>query len=116
MYMLAQVQLVVTVICRVGLTAFYIRYILIIYHSCRIMSSQYADRYDGVSRSYTQADVVKMRGTVLIEHTLAKMGAERLWGLMNSEPYVHALGALSGAQAVQQVAGGECSLRRKLAS
>lgn len=57
---------------------------------------------------YTRADVERLRGTVKIEHTLAKLGAERLWRLLTSGdlPYVHALGAMTGAQAVQCVAGG----------
>ncbi|KAF5827213.1 Pyruvate/Phosphoenolpyruvate kinase-like domain-containing protein [Dunaliella salina] len=68
-------------------------------------TSQFPDRWDGVLRNYTQADVNKMRGSIRIEHTLARLGAERLWALMKAEP-VRALGALSGAQAVQQIAGG----------
>lgn len=67
-------------------------------------------RFDGVRRTYTQADVERLRGTVKVEHTLARLGAERLWSLLKrpqEEAYVHALGALSGAQAVQMVAGGE---------
>ncbi len=50
-------------------------------------------------------DVEKLRGSIKIEHTLARMGAERLWKLLNTEPYVHALGALTGNMAVQQVQG-----------
>jgi isocitrate lyase len=63
-------------------------------------------RWDGVKRGYSAEDVVKLRGSVRIEHTLARMGAERLWHLMRSEPYVQALGAMTGAQAVQQVLAG----------
>ena len=63
-------------------------------------------RWQGIHRSYTAADVVRLRGTVHIEHSLARLGAERLWHLLNDEPPVRALGALTGNQAVQQVAAG----------
>jgi isocitrate lyase len=63
-------------------------------------------RWAGVTRAYTQADVVRLRGSVLIEHTLARLGAERLWQLMGSEPFVAALGAMSGNQAMQMVRAG----------
>ena len=63
-------------------------------------------RWQGVERRYTAEDVVKLRGTVQIEHTLGRLGAERLWALMRSEPPVRALGALTGNMAVQQVAAG----------
>jgi isocitrate lyase len=64
-------------------------------------------RWEGVSRLYTKQDVEKLRGSMKIEHTLARQGAERLWKLLHTEPYIHALGALTGNQAVQQVQG-EC--------
>ena len=63
-------------------------------------------RWKGVTRNYTAADVVRLRGSVRIEHTLAKRGAEKLWDLVNDEPYVNALGALTGNQAMQQVKAG----------
>src|SRR5215471_20551953 len=63
-------------------------------------------RWFGISRTYSYADVVRLRGTIQIEHTLARLGAERLWTLMHTEPYVPALGAMSGNQAVQQVKAG----------
>jgi isocitrate lyase len=63
-------------------------------------------RWDGIERPYTQADVERLRGTVKIDYTLARLGAERLWDLMHSEPYVHALGALTGNQAVQMAQAG----------
>jgi isocitrate lyase len=63
-------------------------------------------RWHGIERSYTPADVVRLRGSIRIEHTLAHMGAERLWALLHDEPYVQALGALTGNQAVQQVRAG----------
>jgi isocitrate lyase len=63
-------------------------------------------RWDGTERSYTAADVVRLRGSVQEEHTLARLGAERLWSLLRTEDYVHALGALTGNQAVQQVKAG----------
>jgi len=63
-------------------------------------------RWQGIKRPYTAEDVVRLRGSVQIEYTLARMGAERLWQLLHSEPYVAALGALTGNQAVQQVKAG----------
>jgi isocitrate lyase len=63
-------------------------------------------RWRGIERPYTAEDVVRLRGSIHIEHTLARMGAERLWELLQSEPYVNALGAMSGNQAVQQVQAG----------
>ena len=63
-------------------------------------------RWDGISREYTAADVIRLRGSVDISYTLAEMGAERLWQLLDSEPYVNALGALTGNQAIQQVRAG----------
>jgi isocitrate lyase len=64
------------------------------------------DRWAGVTRPYSDEDVARLRGSVKIEHTLAKMGAERLWKLLHSEPYVNALGALTGNQAMQMVRAG----------
>src|SRR5258706_6047046 len=63
-------------------------------------------RWKGVKRGYGAAEVVKLRGSVAIEHTLAKRGAEKLWQLMHERPYVNSLGALTGNQAVQQVKAG----------
>ena len=63
-------------------------------------------RWQGITRPYTQQDVERLRGSVHIEHTLARMGAERLWELLQSEAYVPALGAMTGNQAVQQVKAG----------
>ncbi|HKG20849.1 MAG TPA: isocitrate lyase [Blastocatellia bacterium] len=63
-------------------------------------------RWQGIERNYGAADVLKLRGSVRIEHTLAEMGAERLWQLFESDPYVAALGAVTGCQAVQQVQAG----------
>jgi isocitrate lyase len=63
-------------------------------------------RWDGITRPFTQEDVERLRGSVRIEYTLAKEGAKRLWALLNSEPQVTALGALTGNQAVQQVRAG----------
>jgi len=65
-----------------------------------------SDRWKGIERPYSAADVVKLRGSVMIEHTLARMGAERLWKLVNEEDYINALGALTGNQAMQQVKAG----------
>ena len=63
-------------------------------------------RWKGITRNYTAEDVVRLRGSVQIEHTLAKRGAEKLWNLVNNEPFVNALGALTGNQAMQQVKAG----------
>lgn len=63
-------------------------------------------RWSGIERPYTAEEVVKLQGTYVIEHTLARLGAERLWKLLHSENYVAGLGALTGNQAVQQVEAG----------
>jgi len=63
-------------------------------------------RWKGIQRGYSAADVVRLRGSFPIEHTLARRGAEKLWGLLHSEPYVNTLGALTGGQAMQQVKAG----------
>jgi isocitrate lyase len=63
-------------------------------------------RWAGVQRTYTAEDVIRLRGSVQEEHTLARLGAERLWRLLHSEDYVNSLGALTGNQAVQQVRAG----------
>ena len=64
------------------------------------------DRWEGIKRPYTEDHVDRLRGSVRIEHTLARVGAERLWRLLNDEPYVAALGAMTGGQAVQMVQAG----------
>ncbi|MEA1014286.1 isocitrate lyase [Sphingosinicella sp. LY1275] len=63
-------------------------------------------RFDGIERTYGFADVERLRGSLAVEHTLARRGANRLWELLQSEDYVHALGALSGNQAMQMVRAG----------
>ena len=63
-------------------------------------------RWKGIERDYTAEDVVKLRGSLIEEHTIARHGAERLWELVNTEDFVNALGALTGNQAVQQVKAG----------
>ncbi|SNS76924.1 isocitrate lyase [Asanoa hainanensis] len=65
-----------------------------------------APRWRGVERTYSADDVVRLRGAIQEEHTLARRGAERLWSLLHDEDYVHALGALTGNQAVQMVRAG----------
>jgi isocitrate lyase len=64
------------------------------------------ERWEGIERPYTDEDVARLRGSVVVEHTLARRGAERLWKLLNEEPYVAALGGLTGGQAVQMVKAG----------
>src|SRR6266567_3515314 len=63
-------------------------------------------RWEGIERPYSAEDVVKLRGSIQVEHTLARLGADRLWWLLNHESYVPALGALTGNQAIQQVHAG----------
>ncbi len=67
---------------------------------------QDSSRWNDVQRPYSGADVQRLRGTVTIEHTLARRGAEKLWQLMHERPFVNALGALTGNQAMQQVKAG----------
>jgi isocitrate lyase len=66
----------------------------------------HAKRFDGIVRPYSKADVEKLRGSYKIEHTIATLGAKRLWEMLHTEDYVHALGALTGNMAVQQVRAG----------
>jgi isocitrate lyase len=63
-------------------------------------------RWQGIERPYTAEDVIRLRGSIQIEYTLARMGAERLWRLLQQDDYVAALGALTGNQAMQQVRAG----------
>ena len=63
-------------------------------------------RWNGIHRPYTPEDVLKLRGTLKLEHTFAEVGAQRLWYLLQTEDYIAALGAMSGNQAVQQVEAG----------
>ncbi|GAB3267610.1 isocitrate lyase [Chitinimonas naiadis] len=63
-------------------------------------------RWKGIKRGYTAADVERLRGSVQNEYSLARRGAEKLWALVNNEPYVNCLGALTGGQAMQQVKAG----------
>ena len=69
-------------------------------------SRQDPERFAGIRRDYTQADVEKLAGSFRVKHTLAEMGANRLWHLLKTEPFVNTLGALTGNQAVQQVKAG----------
>ena len=71
-----------------------------------IQEAWQSDRWAGIERPYSAEDVARLRGSVQIEYTLARMGAERLWALLHSEDKVAALGALTGNQAVQQVKAG----------
>jgi isocitrate lyase len=66
----------------------------------------HAKRFDGIVRPYSKADVDRLRGSYAIDHTIAKLGARRLWELLHSEDHVAALGALTGNMAVQQVRAG----------
>ena len=77
-------------------------------HETVTLEKQWRDdpRWHGVERGYSTADVVRLRGSVAIEHTLARRGAERLWNALDTLPYVHSLGALTGNQAVQMAKAG----------
>src|SRR5690606_15557616 len=63
-------------------------------------------RWQGIKRGYGAEDVVRLRGSVPVEHTLARRGAQKLWDLLHTEPFVNSLGALTGNQAMQQVKAG----------
>ena len=65
-----------------------------------------AGRFDGIERPYSVEDVLKLRGSVTVAQTLAERGANRLWELLHSEPYINALGAVTGNQAMQMVRAG----------
>ncbi|MBM3945473.1 MAG: isocitrate lyase, partial [SAR202 cluster bacterium] len=65
-----------------------------------------SQRFTGIQRDYTAEEVVKLRGSIRIEHTMAKLGAQKLWDALNGGGYVNTFGALTGAQAVQMVAAG----------
>ena len=65
-----------------------------------------SERFKGIRRDYTAEDVVKLRGSLLIENTIAKVGAERLWNLLKTEDFVPTFGAMTGNQAVQMVPAG----------
>ena len=66
----------------------------------------HSQRFEGITRNYSEADVEKLRGSIRISYTLAEMGSKRLWELLHTKDYVHALGALTGNQAVQMVRAG----------
>lgn len=68
--------------------------------------SAHADRWTGISRVFSEKDVERLRGSVTIEHTLARLGAEKFWKLLHTEDYVPALGALTGHQAVEMISAG----------
>ena len=73
-------------------------------------------RWRGIERTYSLGDVQRLQGSLVPEHTLARRGAEKLWELLETEPFVSALGALTGNQAVQQVQGRiEGNLSQRLA-
>lgn len=74
----------------------------------RQLQRQWAEdaRWQGIKRGYTAEEVIRLRGSVTPEHTLARRGAEKLWGLLHEEPFINALGALTGNQAMQQVKAG----------
>lgn len=72
----------------------------------QVEQSWQGERFQGITRPYTAEDVVRLRGSVQIEHTLARLGAERLWSLLHTEHHIKALGALTGNQAIQQVKAG----------
>jgi isocitrate lyase len=77
-------------------------------HETRTLERQWQGetRWRGIQRRYSAADVIRLRGSVRIEHTLARLGAERLWALLNSGRFVRTFGAMTGAQAVEMVRAG----------
>src|SRR3954452_20396724 len=72
----------------------------------RVARAWESPRWQGIQRDYSAEDVLRLRGSIAVQHTLARRRAERLWPLMHERPYVAALGALTGNQAVQQVKAG----------
>ena len=76
--------------------------------AAELLERRWADelRWAGIVRPYSAEDVIRLRGSLRIDHTLAARGSEKLWGLLHEEPYVPALGALTGNQAVQMVRAG----------
>ena len=74
-------------------------------HQVEVLTKSWENeqRWQGIKRPYTAEQVVRLRSSVQVEYTLARLGSERLWNLMHTEPFVQALGALTGNQAVQQV-------------
>ncbi|MBN9981778.1 isocitrate lyase [Rhizobium laguerreae] len=72
----------------------------------KLVPNASASRFDGIERPYSAEDVQRLRGSVALRHTLAEMGADRLWRLLHQEDFVNALGALSGNQAMQMVRAG----------
>jgi isocitrate lyase len=77
-------------------------------HAAQTLETQWRNhpRWRGITRPYTAEDVLRLRGSVQVEHTLARLGAERLWDLLHQDSYVAALGAMTGNQAIQQVEAG----------
>jgi len=77
-------------------------------HNTETLENQWKSnpRWQGITRPYRPEDVHRLRGTVQVEHTLARLGAERLWDLLHTDSYVAALGAMTGNQAIQQVEAG----------
>src|ERR1700724_2579254 len=77
-------------------------------HATQTLENQWRNnpRWAGINRPYPAADVLRLRGTIQVEHTLARLGAERLWDLLRQDSYVAALGAMTGNQAIQQVEAG----------
>jgi len=71
-----------------------------------LVPSAPSGRFDGIARPYAPADVLRLRGSVAIQHSLAERGANRLWQLLHDEPYINALGAMTGNQAMQMVRAG----------
>lgn len=72
----------------------------------QVIKSAPKGRFHGIKRDYEVEDVLKLRGSLLIEHTLATRGANKLWHMINTDPYVAALGAQTGNQAVQMIKAG----------
>src|SRR5512146_1400271 len=69
-------------------------------------ASRPSNRWQGIERAYSPADVARLQGSIVPEYTFARRGAEKLWSLLHNEPFIRALGALTGNQAMQQVRAG----------
>ena len=72
-------------------------------------------RWRGIVRTYSEADVLRLRGSIHIGYSLARLGAERLWSLLETEPYVPTLGAMTGNQAVQMAQAGQVQISTRTA-
>src|SRR4051812_32074981 len=78
------------------------------YHLAETLQQRWATdpRWNGITRDYSAEDVIRLRSSIKVEYSLAKFGADRLWDLLQTEPYLPTFGAMTGAQAVQMIRAG----------